>query len=158
MGIEPWLRRRVTRFTRLVQSEGWSWDDIGRAMTQAGIVYASGNAWTGALLARKAGRLRNQLRQQRREADAAQPLPAPLSPVPISVAAVLRPEMIEGKQAADAEVYFAPVSLPQRQGAVQQDPMPAVAVRPAPIAPSRTEDEVEAVLRRLRGETDSSTE
>jgi len=158
MGIEPWLRRRIARFTRLVQNEGWSWDDIGRALTLAGIVYASGNPWKGSLLSRKAARLRKQVRQQRQEADVAPPFPPPLTPLPISAGAVLRSEMIKGEPAADAEVYFAPASLPKRQGAMQQDPMRAVAVPPAPVAPSRTDDEVEAVLRRLRGETDSSTE
>ena len=158
MGIEPWLRRRVVRFTRLVQNEGWSWDDIGRALTLAGIVYASGNPWKGSLLSRKAARLRKQLRQQHQEADAAPPIPPPVSPPPISAGAVLRPKMIEGEPAADAEVYFAPASLPKRQGTMQEDPVRTVDVPPVPVASSRTEDEVEAVLRRLRGETDSSTE
>ncbi len=155
MGIEPWLRRRIVRFTRLVQNEGWSWDDIGRALTLAGIVYASGNPWKGSLLSRKAARLRKQVRQQRQEADAASP---PMTPLPISAGAVLRPEMIKGEPATDAEIYFAPASLPKRQGAMQEEPMRTVAVPPAPVASSRTDDEVEAVLRRLRGETDSSTE
>ena len=158
-GIEPWLRRRVGRFTRMVQSEGWSWDDIGRAMTQAGIVYGSGKPWTGGLLSRKAARLRSQARQQRQEAGAASPpmIALPVPPPSFSKPVVL-PEVIEGKPATDAALYFAPASLPNRQDAGQPTPMRAETVPPSPIAASRTEDEVEAVLRRLRGDDDNSTE
>jgi hypothetical protein len=159
MGIEPWLRRRVARFTRLVQSEGWSWDDIGQAMTQAGIVYGSGKPWTGGLLSRKAARLRSQARQQPRQDVGAVPPPTMVQPMPPSFGGpVTLPRMVEGEPATDAAIYFAPASLPNRQDAGQPAPMRAEPVPPAPIAASRTEDEVEAVLRRLRGDDDSSTE
>lgn len=73
-GIEPWLRRQLPRLTILLQDEGWSWDDIGRAMTVAGITYATGRTWTGRQLARKAAEARAQgKRRQRASAPATAP-------------------------------------------------------------------------------------
>src|SRR3954451_17882758 len=39
-GIAPWLRKNLPRLRRIVDDEGWSWDDLGRALTLAGITYA----------------------------------------------------------------------------------------------------------------------
>jgi len=73
-GIEPWLRRQLPRLTSLAREEGWSWDDIGRAMTAAGITYATGRPWTGRQLARKAADVRAQLRTREGGAQAPAPL------------------------------------------------------------------------------------
>src|ERR1700712_4516117 len=64
-GIEPWLRRQLPRLTRL-QQDGWSWSDIGRALTAAGIIYATGRPWTGPILARKLAQVRTQLRARQK--------------------------------------------------------------------------------------------
>ena len=61
-GIEPWLRRHVPRLTNLVRIEGWTWNDIARALTAAGITYATGRPWSGRQLAVKAAEVRLQLR------------------------------------------------------------------------------------------------
>jgi hypothetical protein len=60
-GIEPWLRRNVTFLTGQQRDKGWSWNDIGRAMTLAGITYGSGRVWTGHLLATKISQTRAQI-------------------------------------------------------------------------------------------------
>ena len=57
-GIEPWLRRNCSRLTSLQKDRGWSWDDIGRALTLAGIAYGSGREWSGHLLATKMSQTR----------------------------------------------------------------------------------------------------
>ena len=62
-GIEPWLRRNIGRLARLTEN-GWSWADIGRALTSAGITYSTGRPWTGPLLARKAVQVRAQIRKR----------------------------------------------------------------------------------------------
>lgn len=46
----------------MVRDGGWTWSDIGRAMTLAGITYASGTPWTGALLNVKMAQARSHLR------------------------------------------------------------------------------------------------
>ena len=61
-GISPWLRRQEPKLRRLVRDAGWNWADIGRAMTLAGITYASGTPWTGALLNVKMAQARGHLR------------------------------------------------------------------------------------------------
>jgi hypothetical protein len=61
-GIAPWLRRNGPRLRNMVRDGGWTWTDIGRAMTLAGITYASGTPWTGALLNVKMAQARNHLR------------------------------------------------------------------------------------------------
>lgn len=63
-GVEPWLRRHVPRLTNLVRVEGWTWNDVARALTVAGITYATGRAWSGRQLAVKAAEVRLQLRTQ----------------------------------------------------------------------------------------------
>jgi hypothetical protein len=56
--VQTWLRRHVAALTRKVHDDGWSWSDVGRALTSAGIVYRSGRPWSGHLLRRKADRVR----------------------------------------------------------------------------------------------------
>ena len=46
----------------MVRDGGWTWADIGRAMTLAGITYASGTPWTEALLNVKLAQARSHLR------------------------------------------------------------------------------------------------
>src|ERR1700712_6111644 len=72
-GIEPWLRRQLPRLTRLNQQDGWSWSDIGRVLTTAGIVYATGRPWTGSLLARKLVPVRAQLRARQKRTSIPEP-------------------------------------------------------------------------------------
>jgi hypothetical protein len=85
-GIEPWLRRNIGRLARLTEN-GWSWADIGRALTAAGITYSTGRPWTGPLLARKAVQVRAQIRKRqarRRTVDPVmprQPRPEPVRPL-----------------------------------------------------------------------------
>src|SRR3954451_17379005 len=59
------------RLRRMVRDGGWTWTDIGRAMTLAGITYASGTPWTGALLNVKMAQARSHLRARdaKREGD-----------------------------------------------------------------------------------------
>ena len=83
-GIEPWLRRNLGRLARMTEV-GWSWADIGRAMTAAGITYSTGRPWTGPLLARKAVQVRAQIRQREARRSAARslmPRQADLAPAP----------------------------------------------------------------------------
>lgn len=63
-GIEPWLRTHVPRLTRMIQDESWSWSDIARALTVAGIQYKSGRPWTGTFLAVKAAEVRAQRKKR----------------------------------------------------------------------------------------------
>ena len=88
-GIAPWLRRNASRLHRMVRNEGWSWEDIGRALTLAGIVYGSGTPWTGQHLMVKVTQARAQLRDRAKKAavaaasaqPAAKPLPSPVQEV-----------------------------------------------------------------------------
>ena len=153
LGIEPWLRRRVARFTRMVQNERWSWDDIGRAMTLAGIVYGSGKPWTGGLLSKKAALARKQAGQPQQ--GGAAPPPAQIAALAPAFGGVALPEMIEGEPATDAAPYFAPVSLHPRQDATQEAPMRAEVTPPTPSRTSRTPEQIAEVMRRLRGEPDT---
>lgn len=91
-GIKPWLRRNAPRLRRMVQDEGWSWQDIGRALTLAGIVYGSGIPWTGKVLTVKITQARAQTRDRAKQAAAASmsPKPAP-KPGPAPIRAVPQP-------------------------------------------------------------------
>src|SRR3954451_10304651 len=77
-GIAPWLRKNLARLRRMVDDEGWSWADLGRALTLAGITYDGGRPWTGKVLTVKVAQAQNQLR--RRAARRGGELPPPRPP------------------------------------------------------------------------------
>jgi hypothetical protein len=64
--VMTWIRLHEgarTELSRLVR-EGWSWDDIGRALDVAGIRYQTGKSMAGDLLRKKAGRARADERKR----------------------------------------------------------------------------------------------
>jgi hypothetical protein len=60
--VLTWLRRHVEALTRMIHDDGWSWPDLARALTIAGIGYRSGRPWTGDLLRQKAAEARTPRR------------------------------------------------------------------------------------------------
>lgn len=76
----------------MVRNESWSWEDIGRALTLAGIVYGSGAPWTGQHLMVKVTQARSQLRNRARKAAAATAAAQPAAkPALAAVRAVAQP-------------------------------------------------------------------
>ncbi len=69
-GIETWLRQHVEELTAMVRDQGWTWDDIGRALNVAGIQYQTGRPWRAVILRKKAGIARARLNQNRTPTDA----------------------------------------------------------------------------------------
>src|SRR5580704_1164174 len=45
--IRSWLRRHGGELRNLVRNEDWSWENIGKALSQAGIQFKTGKGWTG---------------------------------------------------------------------------------------------------------------
>jgi len=45
--IRSWLRRNGEELRTLVRQEDWSWANIGKAMSLAGIQFKTGKGWTG---------------------------------------------------------------------------------------------------------------
>jgi len=92
-GIEPWLRRNVASLRRKNRDEGWSWSDIGRALTRAGVVYSGGTAWTGKVLTVKVAQVRAQTRKREaKRAAVSAPLPSPEAvPAPSSIQTAPQP-------------------------------------------------------------------
>jgi hypothetical protein len=45
--IRSWLRRHSEELRNLVRKEDWSWVNIGRALSLAGIQFKTGKGWTG---------------------------------------------------------------------------------------------------------------
>jgi hypothetical protein len=61
-----WIRRHEatdSELSRLVR-DGWSWDDVGRALAIAGIKYQTGPAISGDVLRRKAEKARTDERKR----------------------------------------------------------------------------------------------
>jgi hypothetical protein len=50
--IRPWLRRHGEEMRTLVRDEYWAWDNIGKALSLAGIKFKTGNPWGGENLRR----------------------------------------------------------------------------------------------------------
>jgi hypothetical protein len=81
--VKSWLRAHGAELRRLVREEDWAWANIGRALSLAGIVYRTGNAWSPETL-RKAVTLackpgKRALREARRQtvSPAASEIPQP---------------------------------------------------------------------------------
>lgn len=176
-GIEPWLRRNLARLTRLVRDDGWSWADVGRAMTTAGILYGTGKPWSGPLLQAKVGQVRTQLRRRERDRTARDSAPPPPVVAPaVMPAAAPRPALAAEPPGGEPEFQFvrfrsspptsprpAPfdpgeyVEPPRRTfplgrlrglGPPQASPVPA----PTPQQQPAPAVDVDAVLARFRGE------
>ena len=45
--IRSWLRRHGEELRNLVRNEDWSWENIGKALSLAGIQFKTGKGWTG---------------------------------------------------------------------------------------------------------------
>ena len=45
--IRSWLRSHGEELRNLVRNEDWSWANIGKALSLAGIQFKTGNGWTG---------------------------------------------------------------------------------------------------------------
>jgi hypothetical protein len=45
--IRSWLRRHSEELRGLVRQKDWSWENIGKALSLAGIQFKTGKGWTG---------------------------------------------------------------------------------------------------------------
>jgi len=163
-GIMPWLRKRLSRLTRLHEDEGWSWADIGRAMDAAGIRYETGRAWTGFLLARKVGQARAELRKREAKRAAVKPaLPRPVelstqAPAQRAAAWVAAPAI---ENDSEPQPTFALASLPGRSTPPEpagpaSDPEFRLASLPAVMAsPSAAPEPARPVPVRQRRDPDA---
>jgi hypothetical protein len=48
--IDPWLRANADMLSALVKDRQWSWNAVAAAMTEASIIYRTGNPWSGQTL------------------------------------------------------------------------------------------------------------
>ncbi len=103
--VMTWIRRHEatdTELSRLVR-DGWSWDDVGRALAIAGIKYQTGPAISGDVLRRKAEKARTDERK-RQAHDASRRLPTPAQAKPTA-------QVVPETTAEDEEPEFRPASL-----------------------------------------------
>jgi hypothetical protein len=85
--IRSWLRSHSEELRKLVREEDWSWANIGKALSAAGIQYNTGKGWTGENV-RRAVDLATKPKQSRQgTSQAAVTAPVPATPVgvPVSV-------------------------------------------------------------------------
>jgi hypothetical protein len=85
--IRSWLRRHSEELRKLVREEDWSWTNIGKALSAAGIQYNTGKGWTGENV-RRAVDLATKPKQPRAgklQVAVAAPVPASPRGVPASV-------------------------------------------------------------------------
>lgn len=54
--LRSWLRSHAAEIRKLIRDKDWSWEDIGRALTEAGVTYQTGTPWTGENLRRNLSR------------------------------------------------------------------------------------------------------
>jgi hypothetical protein len=85
--IRSWLRRHSEELRKLVREEDWSWTNIGKALSAAGIQYNTDRGWTGENV-RRAVDLAMKPRKARGRKSATTPF-APTAPVSSPVTPVL---------------------------------------------------------------------
>jgi hypothetical protein len=93
--IRSWLRRHSEELRGLVRQEDWSWENIGKALSLAGIQFKTGKGWTGENV-RRAVDLAMKPKKVRAGKSHAPPVPtAPpvsaISPSPLSASPSPRP-------------------------------------------------------------------
>jgi hypothetical protein len=93
--IRSWLRRHSEELRNLVRREDWSWENIGKALSLAGIHFKTGKSWTGENV-RRAVDLAMKPKKLREgkihSLPAPMPPPAPsIAPFPISASPTPRP-------------------------------------------------------------------
>ena len=150
-GIAPWLRKNLPRLRRMARDDAWSWADIGRAMTLAGITYGSGKPWTGKMLTMKVAQAQNQLRQREAERPSREaPVPRPASP-----AVEMRGDPVDDTPQPVFSVAkpVEPALEPEFQIARPRSPIGAAPAPAAPTRPavSRSAAEVDAQIAALLG-------
>jgi hypothetical protein len=86
--IRSWLRRHGQELRNLVRQEDWSWANIGKALSEAGIQFKTGKGWTGENV-RRAVDLAMKPKKGRADQAPAMSVPAarsfPPAPLPVSV-------------------------------------------------------------------------
>jgi hypothetical protein len=93
--IRSWLRRHGEELRNLVRNEDWSWENIGKALSLAGIQFKTGKGWTGENV-RRAVDLAMKPKKVRAGKSSLPPAPTappapPLAPAPPSFSASPRP-------------------------------------------------------------------
>lgn len=79
--IRSWLRNHSAELRKLVREEDWSWANVGRALSAAGIQFKTGKGWTGENV-RRAVDLATKPRKTR---ETTQPAVPKVAAVPVSV-------------------------------------------------------------------------
>jgi hypothetical protein len=122
--IRPWLRRHAEMLLALVQ-DGWSWSAIARALTQAGITYRTGRAWSANNLQSEAYRARKPLRGYARKSDA---------PDPAAVSATVPAALVAANEHVVQPPGSSPGWVPHDDRASQASPT-GIIPQPAPAVP-----------------------
>lgn len=150
-GIKPWLRRNAARFQRMVRAEGWSWQDIGRALTLAGIVYSSGTPWTRKALTVKMAQTYAHTRDLAKKAAAIADSPKPaLKPGPAPIRAASQPAAKSdlGDDGAASPSFELASLAPNEFVSLKPSQDSSGTSKPSPAPRSINADEV---IRRIRG-------
>ena len=87
--IRSWLRRHGEELRNLVRKEDWSWENIGKALSLAGIQFKTGKGWTGENV-RRAVDLAMKPKKVR-AGKSLPPLAPSISPSPLSISASPKP-------------------------------------------------------------------
>jgi len=161
--VQAWINRHEGELSRLVE-EGWSWEDIGKAMHLAGISYSTGQQISAPTLRLKVHLARKREKQRlgaakatswQNEASSPQQVtPAPVPPVFTLRGASTRPETVSTHAKAtvetsdEAELTFPLVTLKTGQQPLKpQPPLPHPQPQEFPAAKISDED----ILHRVFG-------
>lgn len=140
--LRSWLRSHATEIRELVRDKDWSWENLGRVLSEAGVTYSTGAPWTGENLRRNLNRAelpgKREIKLQRMSA----PEPEPPSPAaPIAGAAVLRGGIGDTQKSPTPE--FQLIRRPADSG---KPPVDVASLPRKQPRPRLTEAEIDAIV------------
>jgi hypothetical protein len=137
--LRSWLKTHGPEILELSKHGNWSWDNLGKALTEAGITYQTGTPWTGENLRRNLRRTQIPGKRELKLLRMAAVEPA-ATPVNTQAAPDLSAGIAERQTPALPEFQ-----LIRRAVDIGKAPVEAVRLPPKKPRPVLTEEEIDAI-------------
>lgn len=133
--LRSWLKTHANEILELFNDKDWSWENLGRALTEAGITYQTGTPWTGENLRRNLKRAqmpgKRELKLLRMQGPESEPPPPSPEPVPPG----------QGSQNSTTPEF----QLIRRAVDAGKAPLALATLPPRRVRPALSDDEIHAI-------------
>ena len=145
--LRSWLKSHATEIRELVRERDWSWENLGRALTEAGITYQTGAPWTGENLRRNLNRAEVPGKRELKLRRMVQPEPGPPDlESPLLGGAAAAPTGFNGKIAGVPVPNAPEFQIIRRAADKGAAPLEMASLPPKRPRPALTEAEIDAIV------------